>query len=65
VGPEFKKTLAEKGWPDKLSAGLIGSCTNSSYEDMTRSAALTEQALKAGLKFKVRPLFLPMIGSQI
>lgn len=53
VGSEFKKTLKEKGWPEQLSAGLIGSCTNSSYEDMTRSAALTEQALKAGLKFKV------------
>jgi len=53
VGPEFKKTLEEKKWPEELSAGLIGSCTNSSYEDMTRSAALTKQALAAGLKFKV------------
>ena len=54
MGPEFKQICKDKGWPETLSAGLIGSCTNSSYEDMTRSAALTEQALKAGLKFKVR-----------
>ena len=53
AGAEFKKTLTEKGWPEPLSAGLIGSCTNSSYEDMTRSAAITKQALAAGLKFKV------------
>lgn len=53
VGSEFKKTLKEKDWPEELSAGLIGSCTNSSYQDMTRSAELTKQALEAGLKFKV------------
>jgi aconitase A len=47
-------TVQEKNWPDELSAGLIGSCTNSSYEDVTRSADLTKQALAAGLKFKVR-----------
>lgn len=39
-------------WPDAVSAGLIGSCTNSSYEDMTRSAELVQQAQAAGLKFK-------------
>jgi aconitate hydratase len=43
----------ESGWPTKLSAALIGSCTNSSYEDMERSASLIRQALKAGLKFPV------------
>lgn len=53
AGTDFKTTLKEKGWPEALSAGLIGSCTNSSYEDMTRSASITEQALKAGLKFQV------------
>ena len=40
------------GWPLTVSAGLIGSCTNSSYEDMSRSAALVRQAAAAGLKFK-------------
>jgi aconitate hydratase len=46
-------------WPLQVSAGLIGSCTNSSYEDMTRSADLTKQALDAGLKFKVPYLVTP------
>jgi len=52
VGPEFKKTVVDEDWPGELSAGLIGSCTNSSYEDMARSASLTKQALDAGIKFK-------------
>ena len=41
------------GWPLDISAGLIGSCTNSSYEDMTRSVSLVKQAAAAGLKFKI------------
>jgi aconitate hydratase len=40
----------EKGWPQKISAGLIGSCTNSSYEDITRAAEVAEQAARHGLK---------------
>lgn len=51
---------AEKnGWPMDVSATLIGSCTNSSYEDMTRSADLCKQALAAGLKVKVPFLVTP------
>lgn len=34
----------EKQWPMQISAALIGSCTNSSYEDMTRSASIARQA---------------------
>ncbi|KAL2268744.1 hypothetical protein VTJ83DRAFT_3590 [Remersonia thermophila] len=49
---QFKKTVQEQGWPEKLSAGLIGSCTNSSYEDMTRVESLIREADKAGLKPK-------------
>lgn len=41
------KARAEK-WPIELGAGLIGSCTNSSYEDMARAASICEQALSAG-----------------
>ncbi|KAL6784821.1 ACH1 [Auxenochlorella protothecoides x Auxenochlorella symbiontica] len=41
------------GWPTEISAGLIGSCTNSSYEDMQRAASIARQAIKAGLKAKV------------
>lgn len=49
---EFKKKVAEAGWPSDLSAGLIGSCTNSSYEDMSRSASVVRQAMNRGLKTK-------------
>jgi len=49
----------EKGWPMDVSATLIGSCTNSSYEDMTRAADLCQQALDAGLKVKVPFLVTP------
>src|SRR5206468_2863625 len=42
----------EKGYPVELKAALIGSCTNSSYEDISRSAHIAQQGLKAGLKAK-------------
>uniref|UniRef100_A0A8C8CWP4 Aconitate hydratase, mitochondrial n=1 Tax=Oncorhynchus tshawytscha TaxID=74940 RepID=A0A8C8CWP4_ONCTS len=45
--------VAEKnGWPLEVKVGLIGSCTNSSYEDMGRAASLAKQALDKGLKCK-------------
>jgi len=47
---KFKDTVKEQKWPESLSAGLIGSCTNSSYEDMTRVESLLKQATEAGLK---------------
>ncbi|KAG9251263.1 aconitase family-domain-containing protein [Emericellopsis atlantica] len=47
---KFKATVKEQKWPESLSAGLIGSCTNSSYEDMTRVESLLKQAANAGLK---------------
>ncbi|KAI1431290.1 aconitase family-domain-containing protein [Xylaria sp. CBS 124048] len=47
---QFKKTVQEEKWPEKLSAGLIGSCTNSSYEDMTRVESMVREALDAGVK---------------
>ena len=46
----FKEAVKINGWPDKFNAGLIGSCTNSSYQDMTRSEHLVKQASAAGLK---------------
>ena len=42
--------VADEGYPDKLTASLIGSCTNSSYEDIGRAAAIARQASKHGLK---------------
>ncbi|RUS89005.1 hypothetical protein EGW08_003252 [Elysia chlorotica] len=46
------QTAKEKGWPLDIRVGLIGSCTNSSYEDMGRSASLAQQALEHGIKAK-------------
>ncbi|XP_023238692.1 aconitate hydratase, mitochondrial-like [Centruroides sculpturatus] len=42
----------ENGWPVEIKVGLIGSCTNSSYEDMARATSVAKQALKHGLKSK-------------
>jgi aconitate hydratase len=47
----FAKAVKENNWPEKLSVGLIGSCTNSSYEDISRAASVVEQALTKGLNF--------------
>jgi len=47
---ELKKAVKEEGYPAKLTSALIGSCTNSSYEDLSRAADLAEQAAAAGLK---------------
>lgn len=49
----------EKDYPERLSAALIGSCTNSSYEDMTRANSLVLQAKKAGLKVKSNFMVTP------
>ncbi|WIA43687.1 hypothetical protein OEZ86_010120 [Tetradesmus obliquus] len=50
---QFADAIRANGWPSELKAGLIGSCTNSSYEDMQRAASVARQALKAGIKSKV------------
>lgn len=47
---QFRETVVQEQWPQKLSAGLIGSCTNSSYEDMTRVESLLKAAADAGLQ---------------
>ncbi len=52
----------KNNYPEKLSAALIGSCTNSSYEDLTRAVSLARQAKKAGLKAK--SIFLVTPGSE-
>ncbi len=49
---EMKKAVIEKNFPDKVSVGLIGSCTNSSYEDIDRAASIARQAVELGLKAK-------------
>ena len=47
---KFAAAVKKNGYPQKLSVGLIGSCTNSSYEDLDRSASLARQAVEKGLK---------------
>lgn len=59
---EFPRVVKEKGWPEKLEVGLIGSCTNSSYEDLTRSASIASQALDK--KLKARSAFTITPGSE-
>lgn len=49
---KFAQAVKDNGWPAKLDVGLIGSCTNSSYEDISRSASLAKQAADKGLKAK-------------
>lgn len=49
---QMKKAVEKNSWPSKISVNLIGSCTNSSYEDMTRAAYLAKQATDHGLKVK-------------
>ena len=49
---EFAKAVKENGYPQKLEVGLIGSCTNSSYEDITRAASIAQQAITKNLKVK-------------
>jgi len=55
----FAEEVRKNGWPAKLEVGLIGSCTNSSYEDLTRAASLAKQAsdkkLKAKGEFTITP----------
>ncbi len=49
---KFKEAVRTNKWPEELKVGLIGSCTNSSYEDMSRAASIAQDALKHGLKAK-------------
>ena len=47
---QMAAAVAANGWPDAVEVALIGSCTNSSYEDISRSASIAAQAKKKGLK---------------
>ena len=49
---QFAKAVKENDYPQKLEVGLIGSCTNSSYEDLDRAASLAKQAVEKKLKTK-------------
>ncbi|MBA3664512.1 MAG: aconitate hydratase [Bacteroidetes bacterium] len=56
---KLKAAALENGWPVKIEAGLIGSCTNSSYEDISRAVSLAKQASAKGLKPKAEYMINP------
>ena len=56
---EFAQAVKEKGYPQKMEAGLIGSCTNSSYEDLTRAASIVKKAKEDGLKVQAQFIINP------
>lgn len=56
---EFVRIAKEKGYPERMEVGLIGSCTNSSYEDLTRAASVARQAAEKGLKVKAEYIITP------
>ncbi|KAK7616785.1 aconitate hydratase-like protein [Phyllosticta citricarpa] len=59
---KFKDAVKENKWPEDLKVGLIGSCTNSSYEDMSRAANIARDAMDHGIKAK--SLFTVTPGSE-
>lgn len=56
---KMKEAAKENNWPTKIEAGLIGSCTNSSYEDISRAVSLARQVAKKNLKTKADYLITP------
>lgn len=60
---KLKDAVITNGWPATLEVGLIGSCTNSSYEDLTRAASLARQAAEKKLKAKAEFTITP--GSEL
>jgi aconitate hydratase len=60
---KFATAVKENNWPEELEVGLIGSCTNSSYEDISRAASLAQQALDKDLVVKSEYTVTP--GSEL
>jgi len=60
---QMAEVAKENGWPTKIEVGLIGSCTNSSYEDISRAASLAQQAVDKNLKSKSEFTITP--GSEL
>ena len=59
IGPRSVPRREENDWPLEISSALIGSCTNSSYEDITRAASIARQAAARGLTAKTELLVTP------
>ncbi|EHQ29848.1 aconitate hydratase [Mucilaginibacter paludis] len=60
---KFAQAVKENNWPTKLEVGLIGSCTNSSYEDITRAASIASQAISKNIKTSAEFTITP--GSEL
>jgi aconitate hydratase len=60
---KMKEALKENNWPSKIEVGLIGSCTNSSYEDISRAVSLAKQVAEKGLTTKAEFTISP--GSEL
>ncbi|RFM36465.1 aconitate hydratase [Chitinophaga silvisoli] len=60
---KFAQAVKENNWPEKLEVALIGSCTNSSYEDISRAASLAKQAIDKNLPVKSEYTITP--GSEL
>ncbi|MCK9450907.1 MAG: aconitate hydratase [Bacteroidales bacterium] len=60
---KFAEAVKANGWPETLEVGLIGSCTNSSYEDISRAASIAKQATDKRLKVKAEYTVTP--GSEM
>jgi aconitate hydratase len=60
---KMKEEATKNGWPTRVEVGLIGSCTNSSYEDISRAASLAQQAVDKNLKAKAMYTITP--GSEL
>lgn len=56
---KMKEVAAANGWPTKVEVGLIGSCTNSSYEDISRAVSLAKQVAEKGLTTKAQYTITP------
>ncbi|MNS64122.1 Aconitate hydratase [compost metagenome] len=56
---KIKEVAEANGWPTKIEVGLIGSCTNSSYEDISRAASLAKQVAAKNLKTKAEFTITP------
>lgn len=56
---KMKEAAAANNWPTKIEVGLIGSCTNSSYEDISRAVSLAKQVSEKGLKTKAEFTITP------
>lgn len=61
---EFADAVKANNWPENIKAGLVGSCTNSSYEDMSKASSIAKQALDNGINVDI-PLLLTPGSTQI